>query len=106
MKTFTKAFLIACAVELPQLALLARVSLDNVARSIPENILGWYHLPAIFCGYVLMNYWNRVSVAGPRFGSLAVYWACIFAVQVAITAVAIFLILRICREHAGAACHD
>jgi hypothetical protein len=94
VKTWSKAFAIAAVLEAPQVMFLAR-SIGDLGKSNGAlNIIGWYHVLAIWFSQWVLLVWNPGPRRGPTPASNAVAWFSVFAFQVLITTPIFFLLLK------------
>ena len=87
MKSWTKAFLVACVLELPLLTLLVAQASQDLSNSHLAKILLWYHvIPLSGLSWIFLVLFGHGS---PTVGSPLLWrvllWSSVFAVQVALT---------------------
>jgi len=99
MKTWTKAFGIACLVEVPLLvALMTLLTKQPISRStsVFGEVLVGYHILAIPFGMSMHFMWvgNRTP---PVPGSQVAFWSSVYAAQIVLTTPLIALLLKVIR---------
>jgi hypothetical protein len=96
MKTWLKAFGIACLVEVPALLALmtlSRESIESHSDSVLGQILVAYHTLAFPFGMSILYAWVG-SRQPPVPGSEPVLWSSVYAAQVLLTTPLIALVLK------------
>jgi hypothetical protein len=94
VKTWVKALVIAGVLEAPQVMFLAR-SIGNLGKpNVALNIIGWYHVLAIWFSQWVLLVWNPGPRPGPTPASNAVAWFSVLAFQVLLTTPIILLLLK------------
>ena len=99
MKTWIKAGVIACIVEIPLLAVFIATRHRQNWAMLTHDCLGWYHVLAIWFAQYFLVIWNPGPRPGPTFSSNIVAWVVVFFSQVAITSPFIYGFLK-CAEQA------
>ena len=103
MKTWIKAFSIACLVEVPALLALmtlSRKSVESHSDSVMCQILVAYHILSFPFGMSMLYSWVG-SRQPPVPGSEAVFWFSVYAAQVLLTTPIIALVLKGARYFAN-----
>lgn len=99
MKTWTKAFGIACLVEIPLLVALMMLPTKQPVphlASVFGEVLVAYHILSFPFGMSMHILWvgNRTP---PVSGSQVVFWFSVYAAQIVLTTPLIALLLRVIR---------
>jgi hypothetical protein len=98
MKTWPKALGIACAVEIPLLAVLielpAKPPISHLV-STAGQVLTLYHMLSIPFGMSAQIMWNPGTRPEPAPGSAVVFWSAVYVAQIALTMPIVALFLKI-----------
>src|SRR6266851_9887859 len=97
MKTWIKALGIACAIEIPLLAVLielpAKPPISHLV-SIAGQVLALYHMPSIPFGISAQIMRNPGTRPEPAPGSEKVFWAAVYVAQIVLTTPIVALLLK------------
>ena len=101
MKLWTKAFIIACLLEILSMLVLRGKDLVDMHGSLLLMILWWYHLPAGLFGFTVISIVAHLSGLSHGTALNTIFYFTEFAFQIVFTTPIVFLILRSIRRSRG-----